>query len=31
MAQVGEVMVTPLTDVKIPESLLYDTPVELFQ
>jgi len=31
MAQVGEVMVTPLTDVKIPEPLPYDTPVELFQ
>ena len=31
MAQVGEVIVTPLTDVKIPEPLPYDTPVELFQ
>jgi hypothetical protein len=31
MAQVGAVTVTPLTDVKIPEPLPYDTPVELFQ
>jgi len=31
MAQVGEVIVTPLTDVKIPEPLPYDTPIELFQ
>jgi hypothetical protein len=31
MAQVGEVIVTPLTDVKIPEPMPYDTPVELFQ
>ena len=31
MAQVGEVLVKPLSDVKIPEPLPYDTPVELFQ
>ena len=31
MAQVGAVTVTPTGDVKIPEPLLYDTPVELFQ
>lgn len=31
MAQVGMVTITPLTDVKIPEPLPYDTPVELFQ
>ena len=31
MAQVGAVTVTPLTDVKIPEPLPYDTPAELFQ
>ena len=31
MAQVGAVTVTPTGDVKIPEPLPYDTPVELFQ
>lgn len=31
MAQVGKVIVTPTGDIKIPEPLPYDEPVELFQ
>lgn len=31
MAQVGDVIVTPISDVKIPDPLPYDTQVELFQ